>query len=282
MVEMQNDQRYIDRLGRAEDADIDLVRAALDLAACQNPGRDHARYLNHSATLIDNVAQGYSQMCDAGAANDCATRLAALKRELADHQGYAGDDRNYEDIHNADLMHVIDRRKGMPVALAILYIHVARGQGWVCQGLNFPGHFIIRLVSGSERLIVDPFNRANVLQAPDLRAIIKQVQGEDAELSADYYEPVSNRETLIRLQNNVKLRQIEMADYQRALASVQAMQAIAPDDHRLALDAGVVYARTNHPQAAIKALEFYIDNVDNDKDRRDANILLRHIRGQFS
>ena len=275
-------RRYIDGLATAADETIDLVRAALDLAECQNPGRDHARYINHVEKLANHVATRFAEMCDAGAADDCATRLAALRDELADRQGYAGDDRNYDDIRNADLMQVIDRRKGMPVALGILYIHVAQRQGWLCEGLDFPGHFIIRLAAGSQRLIVDPSRRAKVLEAADLRALIKQVYGDQAELSADYYKPISNREILVRLQNNVKLRQIEWADYEAALVSVRAMQAIAPNDYRLALDAGVLYARTGQPQAAIEALEFYIDNVDNEKDRRDASILLQRIRNRLT
>lgn len=257
------------------------MRAALDLASCQNPGREHERYINHVDRLVDDVATRFAAMCDAGAEDDCATRVAATRDELANRQGYAGDARHYADIRNADLMHVIDRRKGMPVALGIIYLHVARQQGWTCQGLNFPGHFIIRLVRGSERYIIDPFHRGRILEAADLRALIKQVHDERAELSADYYEPVSNREILIRLQNNVKLRQIEEGDYKAALTSVQALQAIAPGDHRLALDAGVLYARTGQPQPAISELEFYIDNVDNDKDRRDAGVLLQQIRSQL-
>src|SRR5690606_10569173 len=119
-----------------------------------------------------------------------------------------------------DLVRVIDRRKGLPIAISILYIHAGRAQGWNVVGLSFPGHVVIRLEEEGHRLIADPFNGGKVLQAPDLRSLVKNALGDKAELSADYYNPATNREMLIRLQNNIKLRQVESEDYEEALKTV--------------------------------------------------------------
>src|SRR5207237_10819284 len=70
---------------------------------------------------------------------------------------YSGDELTYDDLQNGNLMRVVDRRKGLPVALGILYLHTARAQGWESVGLAFPGHFLVRLGDGPDRLMLDPF-----------------------------------------------------------------------------------------------------------------------------
>src|SRR4029077_16348765 len=122
---------------------------------------------------------------------------------------YCGDEETYDDLDNANLMRVIERRKGLPVALGILYLTVARSQGWAAAGLNFPGHFLIRLESrDGRRAIIDPFHEGRVLETPASRQLLKVVSGQAGELEASHYKAVSNRDILLRLQNNVKTRRL--------------------------------------------------------------------------
>src|SRR3546814_19245031 len=90
-------------------------------------------------------------------------------------------------------MRVIDRRKGLPVALGILYMHAARAQGWPAVGLNFPGHFLLRLERHGERAILDPFNEGRVHGATELLDLLKAMQGQDAELGPEHYQPEIGR-----------------------------------------------------------------------------------------
>jgi regulator of sirC expression with transglutaminase-like and TPR domain len=116
-----------------------------------------------------------------------------------------------------------------------------------------------------------------------MRALIKQVQGPNAELSASYYETASNRDILIRLQNNIKLRQIEMEDYTGALRTVETMRLIDPGEFRLLLDAGVLYAKVGRPQAAVPMLNNYIDHLPiGHRNRQDAQQLLAEILRQIN
>src|SRR3546814_19645894 len=78
---------------------------------------------------------------------------------------------------NANLRRVSDRRRGLPVALGILYLHGARAQGWAICGLNFPGHFLLRLDLGAERSIIAPFNGGQPRDAVALRALLKGKTG---------------------------------------------------------------------------------------------------------
>lgn len=264
--------------GGKEDAELNLFTLALAFAAPAHEGISIDKYFSHASKVAKDVAERYIALLNAGADDDVNTQLAALKHILADREGYVGDTETYDDLQNADLMRVIDRRKGLPIALCILYIQAGRDNGWQVDGLNFPGHFLARIEYKGQRLIFDPFGGCEILEAPQLRQLLKKVRGTNAELSADFYKPCTNRDTLIRLENNVKLRLIDGEDYEGAIKVIEAMQMLDPREYRLLLDAGVLYAKTGQRTLAADVLEKYITLAPNPQDRRDAEAILRQIK----
>ncbi len=264
--------------GGKDDAELNLFTLALAFAAPSHEGISVDKYFSHAAKIARDVKERHEMLVDAGAEDDVATRLAALKHILHDREGYDGDTETYDDLQNADLMRVIDRRKGLPIALCILYINAGRMNGWQVDGLNFPGHFLARIEHNGQRLIFDAFGGCAVMEAPQLRQLLKKVRGQNAELSADFYKPCSNRDTLIRLENNVKLRLIDGEDYEAAIKVIEMMRLLDPNEYRLLLDAGVLYAKTGQRKVASDVLEKYIAVVPSAQDRRDAEAILRQIR----
>lgn len=269
----------LEQIGELEDEAINLANAALALAAKAHPGKATGQYIHHLDKLARDVAERFGQLLKSGAEDNAETRLAALKHIIHDQEGYVGDDQNYDDLDNADMMRVIDRRKGLPIAIALLYIHAGRAQGWSVDGLNFPGHVLARLEYDGTRLIFDPFHGCQLMQAPDLRALLKATMGPHAELSVSYYDTASNRDLLMRLQNNIKLRQIEAEDYEAALRTVEAMREIAPAENRLLFDAGILNAKIGNPQAAIEVLERYLKAPLTPREHQDVTALLAELRG---
>lgn len=267
-------QGFLRKAGSHSKADPDLLPCALALAALERPGVSIGRYMHHCTQMAEAVKAAY-----AGAGGDNPdTMLKALRDVIAGDLGYKGDAEQYDDLQNANLMHVIDRRKGLPITLAILYIQAARAQGWDVRGINFPGHFIARIDAGGQRVLFDPFEDGRALGAHDLRALLKRSAGPGAELSASYLEPSTSRDILIRLQNNLKFRLIAAEDYAAALKIVETMRLIDPLEPRLLLDSGVLYARTQQTRAAITALEAYIASAPPEPDRSEAAQLLQELR----
>ena len=249
-----------------------LGLAALALAALDRPRVDLARYRHHLASLAREVGE------QAAAADDPERRIAALNAVLMERYGYQGDTLTYEDLQNANLMRVIDRRKGLPVALGILYLHAGRAQGWDMAGLAFPGHFLLRLDDEGTRLIIDPFHEGRVRQAAELRDLLKTMAGNDAELTPAHYAAASDRDVLLRLQNNIKLRLIESRQLEKALAVIDGMLLFAPDDAALWREAGVINAELGQLQAAIGALERFLALADSDAARHHAAALIERLR----
>lgn len=271
-------QTALAAMGTRPDAEIDIAEAALLFATIDHPGIVTGRYRAHLAKLEDSARAAFAQMLENGAPDTAETRLNALRVALFADHGYTGDEADFNNLDNADLIRVIDRRKGMPIALAILYIGTARALGWDAWGLSVPGHFLARIDHGGQRVIFDPFHGGRVMNAADIRARVKDVLGPQAELSADYYNAAPNRDILIRLQNNRKIRLIEAESYDAALAVVMGLRLFAPDEYRLLLDEGVLNARLGRGQAAIGALEAYIEKAPGAADRHDAALLLDEIR----
>lgn len=264
--------------GRAADAELDIAGVALELAALDRPGSDIAPYRDH----LNGLASAVAEQIPGDAAHSVQRRVRALSRTLADEAGYAGDTLAYDNPHNADLMRVIDRRRGIPVALSIIYLHVARAQGWDAWGLSFPGHFLIRLERGAVRVIVDPFHGGIERQPADLRDLLKQMVGLDAELRPDHYEAIGNRDTLIRLLNNIKVRALAANDAERAAEIVERCLLFAPDRIELLHEAGACHAKTGNLKRATRALESYLERCDGGAGRADAERLLHRLRAQLN
>lgn len=282
-AENQKNIDYIlDQAGRLKDEDLNLANIALAMAASQSSDKKDLihieRYQHHIQTMVDEVALRHALLIEEGAKDDVATQLAALKHIIADKYEYEGDADTYDDLQNVNLIRVIERRKGMPVAIALLYLHVGLAQGWDLAALNFPAHVVCRIQKEGQIFLFDPFHKCKILQAADLRHLLKSLVSEQAELTTEYYEPSSKRDVLIRMQNNIKLRLIEDEDYENAVKVIEMMRKLDPDEYRLLLDAGVLYARTNQALAAIDALEDYIEATPNPEDQHEALLLLREIR----
>lgn len=261
----------LEAVGRQPDEMIDLAEAALLLGALDYPETDLAPYRRHLAALASNLADTAAQEHET-----LDGRVAALTQVLAEQHGYAGDRRTYDDLQNANLVRVIDRRKGLPVALGILYIHTARAQGWRAAGINFPGHFLISVEDDEERIILDPFEGGMQVDLARLQLMLKTALGADAELQPEYYASMTNRGVLLRLQNNVKKRVLDTGDSARGAAVIDGMLAIAPEIPDLWREAAELRAELGEMRSALNALDRLL-LLSDDSHRSEAMALRRTI-----
>ncbi len=269
--------QYVRYTGLQKDAEIDLGDAALALALLFLPGVKPDRYRNHLKKLGDQMAEEFQSRLRLKEADTLALRVATLKKVMHETNNYAGDTENYDDIQNANIIRAIERRKGLPVTLGILYIIAARRAGWDIEGLNFPGHFLVRMSLGGERIILDPYKGGQEMNAAELRQLLKSIAGKGAELSHNFYDPVTSRDMLIRLQNNLKKRLIESEEYAQAIIVVEAMEALAPDEYRTLFDKGVLYAKLGQNKQAQAALERYIEKTPRQQEKQQAQMILQQI-----
>jgi regulator of sirC expression with transglutaminase-like and TPR domain len=268
--------RYLRRVAAADSPVMPIGEAALALASFERPRVALARYRPHLAALAGDVGR------HADYGGDLAARARALNEIILLKHGYSGDELTYDDVQTANLMRVVDRRKGLPVALGILYLHAARAQGWESIGLAFPGHFLIRLSDGPERLIIDPFHAGRICDAASMRELLKVLAGQDVELSPTHYAPVSDRDVLLRLQNNIKSRLLQTGRAEPALRIVQTMLLLAPELAGLWHEAGMLNARLGNMRAAVEALQEFIVRAPEDGARHQAAAFLQQIKSKLN
>jgi regulator of sirC expression with transglutaminase-like and TPR domain len=269
-------ERFLRTLGASDAGVWPLAEAALALAVLEQNRAAAARYRKELVRLAADVGRHN------GARGDLAARAGALSEVILLQHGYSGDRVTYDDLQNANLIQVIDRRKGLPVVLGILFIHAGRAQGWEMAGLAFPGHFLVRLADGPEQLIVDPFHDGRVCGAAELRALLKAVAGDESELLPAYYAPVSDRDVLLRLQNNLKSRLLQERRHDEAARIVETMLLVAPDASELWHEAAMLYRELGKLRAAATALEQYVARAPDGAPRHRAAALLQQVRRQLN
>jgi len=146
-------------------------------------------------------------------------------------------------------MAVIDRRRGLPVALGILYLHAARAAGLEASGLNTPGHFLLRIALRGTQALIDPFNGGAAVDRESLGA--PPAMGSSAPEDPRLAEPVGDTEVLLRLKNNLKLRALQAGERARALEIAKRMVLIAPRRP----DLWIELARFNEAAGALGAAQ---------------------------
>lgn len=209
------------RLGLIDEDDIVLDEAALCLARLDHPDIDPAPY-DH---LLEAIAL---RLKVAGAdATGARERADALARVIGGEFGFTGNRETYDDPANADLIRVIDRRRGLPVSLAILYVAAARRLGWIAGVLDVPGHVLVLVGEASAPVIVDPFRDGAAVTTERLVAMVAAGRGARA-AAVSHVAAMPNRAVLVRLLLNQATRAEASGKGRRALELYGRMTAFAP------------------------------------------------------
>jgi regulator of sirC expression with transglutaminase-like and TPR domain len=246
---------------KKDDLHIELARACLMIAQDAYPGLDLERYMVEIESLALRLR---TRLKNVGAVEE---RVIGLNEFLYDELGYWGNTDNYYDPRNSYLNEVIDRKTGIPITLAILYMEIGRRIGLPLEGVSFPGHFLVRLRLRGGALILDPFAAGAPQSEAELRQRLQRVIPEGAaadvsvaELPLDQFlEPASNRQILARVLRNLKGIYREADKPEQLLAVLNRILVITPDAAAELRDRGFVYQRLECWRPALKDLTDYLD-----------------------
>jgi regulator of sirC expression with transglutaminase-like and TPR domain len=214
--------------GRSADGDFPLLEAAIACAIHEDPSRDAQPARDLGAAGVERLALRLKQ----------ESAEEAIAEAMAGDLRLSGDLFTYEDPDNADIIAVAERRKGLPVALGVFYIHAARKCALTVQGVDFPGHFLLRIETEEGPLALDPFSEGRVVLPSELtrRALHAGLTPNVADRLDRLMAPVSDRAVLLRLQNNIYARASQVRDFERAERSALRRALLDPSDHRPWLD----------------------------------------------
>ena len=212
----------IETLGLVDDDEIELDLAALMLSELDHPGLD----IEESLVLIDDIGERLFEV--GGLAESPAQQAEALAQVFYGDFGFTGDAEHYDAPLNSDLVRVLERRRGLPVSLSILYVAAARRLGWEADALNTPGHVLVR-VGDENSVLIDPFNKGVRVPPQRLAALLHGAVGLAAAGRAEHVAPMSNRIVLVRLLLNQATRAEQGGDPLRALTIYERMTTVASE-----------------------------------------------------
>ena len=275
-------------------SDPDLAMPALLIARIEYPTLDVRPYL----TQLDTLGREASLRLGAASVSlgghtpprvnpTHFVRVQALNHFLFDEMHFAGNTANYGDPRNSFLNEVLDRRTGIPISLAVVYMEVARRAGLEVEGLNFPGHFLVRCPARaeygySEDLIIDAFHGGAILSEDACRVLLRRHEGEDATLEPHLAGHATKHQILARMLVNLKRLYVQMNSFPQARDITELLLAIDPTATHELRDRGLLAYHLHDFSSALRDLQAYLDlapkTAADDEERKEHARIVEHVK----
>jgi regulator of sirC expression with transglutaminase-like and TPR domain len=278
-------RRFLDAAMSDEESDLPL--AALLLGRLEYREVDPAPYL---AQLESLGAAAAARMARLGPLPDPHAHIDALNTFLYEDEGFTGNIVRYEDPRNSFLSDVLDRRTGIPISLAVVYVEVGRRAGLRLEGVNFPGHFLVRYRVGAAgpgdpgEIIIDAFHDGAILAEADVRQLLRKHLGDDAAFDASLLVRAGKRQILARMLQNLKRLYVSMRSFPQARATVDLLLDLDPMDFREVRDRGLLSYHLQDFRAALRDLERYFGAVpraameSDDEQKQEHEQVWEHLK----
>jgi regulator of sirC expression with transglutaminase-like and TPR domain len=251
-----------------------IAPAALAIARVEYPALDVEPYLQRLDRMGDAAAARVHRRAERRPDLQIATLNAYLYEEL----GFSGNRDRYDDPRNSFLNEVLDRRTGIPISLAVIYLEIGRRAGLRLEGVNFPGHFLLRVPADAEsdELIVDPFHSGALLSEVDCRQLLRQHLGDEAAFDAALLATATRQHIVVRMLVNLKRIYVRMRSFPQARFISDLLLAVDPSALSELRDRGLLAYHMEDFAAALRDLEAYLrlmprsDSADDDAPSGDA------------
>ena len=251
---------------------MDLARAALLIAQEEYPQLSIELYL----ARLDQVAEEVQDRL----ANESAPLLVLgeVIQTLYDRRRLRGNREAYYDPRNSFLNDVLDRGVGIPLTLGIVVLEIGWRLGLPLQGVNFPGHFLVRYKGSEVQLLIDPFDAGKIRFQDQAQELLDQSYGGMVPVQDSFLQTASKREMLSRLLTNLKGIYVKIGDDRRALAVVERLLMITPTAPVESRSRGVLLARMGRHEEAAQQLEAYLRVSPSAEDRGHVQDMVKELR----
>lgn len=259
-----------------EDERVDLLRAALTFARIEDPALD----IEHYARRVDELGVRVSAKIQDP--DDPAQIIAALNEVLFQEEMFRGNTVDYYSPRNSFLHDVLDRRLGIPITLALVYMEVARCVSFQLFGVGMPGHFLLKHYDVDGRsILIDAFERGSIVTEDDCRQKLDSIYSGQVALQPEFLLPVTRRQMLTRMLNNLRSIYLSQRDFRRAVQVVDLILVIYPRSPEDMKQRAVLRYNLNDYRGALSDFEEYVkmspDASDAEEIRQTALSLRRSM-----
>jgi regulator of sirC expression with transglutaminase-like and TPR domain len=247
------------------DAQFHLLEAAVCLGQDEYPRLDVQQVLAEVDALLVRLRRRLP--ADAPAAH----RLRMLNHFFFQDLHFGGNLNHYYDPENSYLHKVLERRRGIPVSLAVLWLELAHGLGLQAHGVGFPGHFLVKANLPQAQVVIDPFSGQS-LSREELQTRLEAWRGGHglpaaSELPLGHYlQAMPAREILARMLRNLKEIHRTQRDWKRLVAVEDRLLVLLPQAWGEYRDRGLAQAELGLLAPAVRDLETYLGQAGEGED----------------
>jgi len=226
--------------------DIDLAEAALVFAESEYPRLEIRDYV----AKLDDLGREARRLLDPRIALVPELAVRRLLDWMYNTLGFKGNTEAYYDPRNSYLNEVLDRRRGIPITLALVLLEIAARAGVEATGISFPGHFLVRAGGSDKPLVVDPFH-GRILGPAELSALAARAASDPGANDPHKLEPCSKRKLLFRMLTNLRNIHASRNDDARLKNVLEHLAAISPSSdisrELERLGGGAAYVQRTNP-----------------------------------
>jgi regulator of sirC expression with transglutaminase-like and TPR domain len=265
------------------DEHFPLLEAAASLAQDEEPEMDVQHVLDDVERLLKKVTQRMP------ADPDDLSKLAILNQVFYKDLGFGVNANDYYAPENSYLQEVIRTRRGLPIALAVLWLELAQALGLNAQGISFPGHFLVKVALNDGLVVMDPLTGES-LGVDNLadrlgpyRDDVDWAAGADLDGGETplglYLQACPPRDLLARMLRNLKEVFRAQEDWPRMLAVLNRLVVLLPEAWDERRDRGLVHAELGHTQDALHDLRVYLGAEPEAHDQAALQVRLIELSG---
>lgn len=260
-----------------------LARGALVIARVECPRLEPEPYVARLDSMGDAARRAVERYVSATGDTSAVGGVKALNEYLFEELRFTGNRDKYEDPRNSCLNQVLERRTGDPLTISIVYMEVARRAGLTMDGVNFPGHFLVRCPEpGGHHLVIDPFHAGALLSEHNCRLLLQKHVGKEVAFSRSLLAPTTRLQILVRMLLNLKRVYVHMRSFPQARDVTELLLAITPSALSELRDRGLLAYHLNDVSGALRDLQTYLklsSMGEMDKDARaDYQQIWEHVK----
>lgn len=250
--------------------EIELARGALCIARIEHP----RLVPEHSLQQLDELAV----RSGAAGLGDELRILHRLREFLFAEQGFRGNSDDYYDPRNSCLNDVLERKRGIPISLAVVMMEVGARVGLRIRGVGLPGHFVVSARVGADSVLLDPFSGGAVLTLEGAHKVVARAVGRSVRLTEASFVPCSRRQMLARMLNNLKAIYVSRCEWGKAVEAIDRLLIADPDSSSHLRDRGSVLVKLGHFHRGIADWERYLGQNPDAPDVESVRQQVRRVR----
>ncbi len=240
-------------LVQSSHGDFDVAKGALYIAAEDSP----AVNVVESTSMLDELAEEVQEHLSPSM--DVPAKLRAFGSFLGETQGYSDEVEDHFNPGNLYLDQVLSSRKGMPIALSLVYMEVGARIGLFFEIINLPNRVVMRTPNQGEDIYVDPHQHGEIITREECGKLKEETFGQVVHLSEEFFKPCTKRQLLVNLLSNLKMMHVRRRDYEQAIAAADRVALLDPYMGSNLKERAWMFYRTHRYSRAIEDLEAYLD-----------------------